>query len=123
MIGESHSTRQVVIAYVPVLHRGYLQFLEKYVASAHEIKILGSELIAEFDQLRKDVRAIPSDDVVVALQALLPEATAKLTVTTPNDLKTVTSTNLKLIMPDEEIMHELAAKYFSNQTVEVARWS
>ena len=46
-----------VVAYVPVLHQGYKNFLEKY-KDADEIFVWGKDIISEHDYLAKEIRAL-----------------------------------------------------------------
>lgn len=105
-----------VIAYVPVLHKGYLRFFDEH-SSADQIFILSSEVLSEFDHLRKDVRSLPPEDVVTGLTAIRPKLTPKVSLLTPAELQKLQTSEVSLIMPDEDIMHELATKYFPDQDV------
>ncbi len=103
----------IVIAYIPVLHQGYLNFLQKYT-DAETVYLVGEELLAEFDQLRKDIRRLKPEQMQKALQALeLPFSTEILSSGSVNSLPS----DVTLVMPDEEIMHELAEKYFPDHHV------
>lgn len=106
----------VVIAYIPVVHRGYLTFLDSQ-GPVDTIWILGSELIAEFDHLRKDIRALSPEEVVKSLQVLRPQWAEKIAVLTPTQLPALQASVATVYMPDEDIMHEIAAKYFPDLDV------
>jgi dCMP deaminase len=111
-------TDLAVIAYIPVLHRGYLRFIDTHAAQAQHLYILGPEVLAEFDHLRKDVRSLPPAEVATALEAVRPDLTSKITVLTPNMLDTLRSSRVTIVMPDEDIMRELAARYFLDQDIQ-----
>jgi dCMP deaminase len=105
----------MIIAYIPVLHKGYLQFLQKY-ADAQVLYLVGEDLLAEFDQMRKDIRRLEPEQVKKMLVALgLPFQIEILTKDTISDLE---STSEPIIMPDEDIMRELAEAYFSGKQIE-----
>jgi len=53
--------KNAVIAFVPVLHKGYLEFFRK---SEGDIWIFSSELINENVHLTRDVRTIDPKDIV-----------------------------------------------------------
>ena len=53
--------KNVILAYIPVLHSGYVKFLKKYGGSESQLYVFGSELIGLFDPLRKDIRALDRD--------------------------------------------------------------
>src|SRR3989344_8363202 len=49
----------IIVAYVPVLHAGYLQFFDKYKnAENPRIYVLYGEILEEFEWLNRDIRAI-----------------------------------------------------------------
>ena len=59
---------KVVFAYIPVLHRGYRDLLLAH-QDADELWIYGPELIAQFDYLRKEIRALSPEDARLLLAA------------------------------------------------------
>jgi len=105
---------QVLIAYIPVLHQGYLQFLSTQT-TAQTIFILGEELILEFAHLRKDIRALKPHEIQATVQTLLPEKPVKLLNRAA--LENLAQSDDVMVMPDEDIMHELADKYLSAEKV------
>lgn len=96
-----------IIAYIPVVHKGYVRFLEKH--SPAEVYLLGENLLAEFPHLEKDIRSLPPADVKKMLTALGYNVTVLQKI---SGMK-----NAEIIMPDEDIMHELAEKYFAGQKI------
>ncbi len=61
-----------VIAHVPVVHRGYVEFLKDVGRKSNIIWILGDEFVSEFTELRKDIRALSPTLVVEILHQLYP---------------------------------------------------
>jgi dCMP deaminase len=114
---------KVVISYIPVIHRGYLNFLKNNV-DAEKVYVLGSDLIAEFDHLRKDIRSLAPEEVIKALTALMPSH--QFQVLTPDVLEKIRQQDLEFLMPDEDIMNELASQYLPEAKVRFAsvflRW-
>ena len=110
--------KKIILAYVPVLHQGYLQFFEKYALEVRALYILGQELIQEFDHLaRKDIRALAPEQVKWAIQSwrIFPAvyiADRKIL----NDIRLI---NWPIIMPDEDECRELAAKYLNGCRIEL----
>ncbi len=100
--------KKVIIAYIPVLHKGYLQFLEKHDAP---VFLLGDEMLAEFPHLRKDVRALVPEQMKKSLEVLGFEVYI-LTTKNISELASVS-----LIMSDEDIMRDLAKKYFPQKEI------
>ena len=62
--------RKVLLAYVPVLHTGYLNFFRKH-ADAQTLYVLDPKIIqfVDDDIFRKDIRRLPTTELVLALQS------------------------------------------------------
>lgn len=98
----------VIVAYVPVLHRGYLQFFEAH-KSAIALYVIGDELLKAEDYIRKDLRALKADDMVQILQAMgLFERVQKLSV---QDIRTLDRRDMHIVLPDEDISHTIAKQF------------
>lgn len=104
---------KIIIAYVPVLHEGY----RKLFSAHHDasLYILGTELISEFAHLSKEIRqldpvlikkAIESWDILPAVEVL---GTQK--------LSELSTKECIIVMPDEDIMHELVEKYLADKKI------
>jgi dCMP deaminase len=108
--------KKIVIAYIPVLHQGYQLFLEKH-ADAQQIYILGQSLIAEFDHLRKEIRALNPKLVQKSLKAW--GVKGQILLLDKDQLKKLQNdTTFKLIMPNEDMMRDFHQKYFPETQVE-----
>jgi len=97
----SGSGEQLVL-YLPVLHAGYERLLERHGDA--EVLLLGKGFHELFPALRKDIRALDP-----ARAAAYLGGPPRVRVVEPADLPDAFSDDL--VMPDEEIMRELAAKY------------
>lgn len=93
-----------VLLYLPVLHAGYERFLERH-ADAGEVLLLGRGFHELFPALRKDIRALDP-----ARAAAYLGGPPRVRVVEPEDLPEALTART-LVVPDEEIMRELAAKY------------
>ena len=102
-----------VIAYIPVIHKGYLRWLEKYGFDAN-VFVLGSDVLQMFEHLRKDIRALDPEQVVTLLKKL---GFTRAQVVSTLDIERIIKTAQKLSMPDEDVMHELAERYGVGQTI------
>ncbi len=101
----SASSKKVITAYVPVIHRGYLHFLEAN-SDAAELYVFGPQLIKKVDYLRKDLRALTPAKAVKSLEAITRfSVVAELS---PAGLKKLDQPNVEIIMPDEDISREIA---------------
>lgn len=106
--------RKIVIAYVPVLHEGYRRFFAQQEA-VDQIYILGSDVIAAFAHLRKDVRAIQPEVMAQALQATV--GSQPVSVLDLATIKKLQQHSFSLLVPDEDIMHTLVETYFGKYPV------
>ncbi len=52
----SHPNKEIILGYVPVIHKGYLDLLERHPFAT--IGVLEQEVLQDFDYLRKDIRAL-----------------------------------------------------------------
>jgi dCMP deaminase len=106
--------RQLVL-YLPVLHAGYERLLERYGDA--EVLLLGRGFHEFFPALRKDIRALAPERAAAYLGG-----PPRVRVVEPEDLPGVLGDDL--VMPDEEIMRELAERYGLNPAFErtFLRW-
>lgn len=112
----------IVVLYMPVIHQGYLQFLNEYRSA--EIVVLGENISHQFKPLRKDIRALSPDQIVVVLQAW--KIGQSVTVADESVLKKFDTNSTNIVMPDEQPMRDVAAAYFPQAQVAFApvflRW-
>jgi len=106
--------KKAIIAYVPVLHRGYLRFFEKY-KSADKIFVLGQELIKETDYLNKEIRALDPNLIQKSIASwdFLPDVF----ILGKGDIKKIISEFEAFVMPNEDVMRDIAKKYFSGKKI------
>lgn len=107
---------------MPVLHSGYRHLFEQYPQST--LYLLGRDITAEFRPLVKDLRALPPELIKPALEAW--NLNINIEIANNKSLKLLAAKNADIIMPDEDISHELAAKYFPSLSIEFSpiflRW-
>jgi dCMP deaminase len=96
-----------VLLYLPVLHSGYEAFLRRH-ADAAEILVLGDGFRKEYPSLAKDIRALAPQRAADYLRLSLPQARVR--VVEPADLAAAV-TGDPLVLPDEEVTRDLAARY------------
>lgn len=102
-----------LLAYVPVLHRGYLDFFARHPGG--RIFLMGDALTARFPHLRKDVRSVSPDDMALALSAVCAPRTVL--VASASDLDAFVDRRETIVMPDEEECRDLAATSLSGCSV------
>lgn len=106
--------KKAIIAYVPVLQEGYRRFFEKY-KDADALYILGKDLIEETEYLRKEIRAIDPELVRKAIESW--DLMSSVFVLEKKDIEKLKSEADTFIMPDEDMMCDLAEKYFFGKKI------
>ncbi len=114
------SGTRAVLCFMPVLHKGYLDFLR---SNGGDIWIFGNDLIQQYVHLTRDIRAVEPEEMVASLKSLIPERS--ISVAHSADLHTWKYAST--IMPDDEVCHDVAQKYLKDKKVEFAqtflRWN
>ncbi|MBI4385359.1 hypothetical protein HY573_00850 [Candidatus Parcubacteria bacterium] len=107
-------SKKIILAYVPVPHEGYRQFFIKH-ADAEALYLFGADLIAEFDHLRKDLRALPPDYVHRSLWSwgIFP----MVRIVQRENLTILATTDATIVMPDEDECRTIAEKYLVGRAV------
>lgn len=105
----------MLVAFIPVLHAGYLELFKQY---PDELGILGADVIADYTPLMRDLRLIEATTLKTAVESL--GTFKQVRVLSKQDLVELGSSNTTIVMPDEDISHELADKYFGNQVTFVS---
>jgi dCMP deaminase len=96
-----------LLLYLPVLHAGYQAFFKRH-SDANSILILGAGFQAQFPSLSKDIRALEPSAAAGYLRGERPEREVR--VVEPDELAAAV-TGHPLVVPDEEIMRDLARRY------------
>ncbi len=104
-------TKKVIIAYVPVVHQGYIDFLRRLEGRVEAILLFGPEIIKKFDHLsRKDLRAV--DPSLVALSLREVGFSVPISLCTESVLVSIAVNEaVKVIMPDEYECYMLAEMF------------
>lgn len=107
--------KKIIIAYVPVIHRGYRQFLEANPAY-HDLYLLGRDVTDNYRPLQKEIRALlPSQ----ARQALLAwNLLDSITVADQKTLQQLATQNLDILMPEDEASTDIAERFFQHKKVQ-----
>lgn len=101
-----------LVAFIPAIHKGYLNFFRKY---PDELYILGPDVLqglSRFKYLERDLRMTDPEEVKKMINALGIFKQVK--IATSGTLSAVPD---PIIMPDDEILHELAEKYLSDREI------
>ena len=105
---------RILIAYVPVVHSGYVSFFEQYANDVSQVYIFGEEIILQFPILKKDIRRLHPTLVKKAIDSIgiFPFLTSILEISEIQKIKA------ELVMPDDDVSRELIAMYFQGFSVE-----
>lgn len=101
-----------IVAFVPVLHAGYLAFFKKYPS---EIYLLWHDTFPELCLLERDLRALPPNLMKKAVASL--DVFTKVEMLDNQSLAMLQSTKRSIVMPNEDICRALAEKYFADSQV------
>ncbi len=102
---------KIIIAFVPVIHRGYMDFLAK--SGAKSVCVVEASDVPELPHLARELRALQFEEVqkilsVFGLRALrFSEAVSM-----------IRDSEVALIMPDEDVSRVLYKKHFQGRKVE-----
>ena len=107
----------VLIAYVPTPHAGYLKFFRAYRGSV--LYVLGSYFIREFQSLVRNLPGIRSEEAQRMIHAM--GMFSEVRILYPQELDWIRK--FHIVMPDEDVSHAVAEKYFSDKAVTFdGRW-
>jgi dCMP deaminase len=111
--------RTASVAYIPILHAGYLDFLRKSDAPVNYL--LGREVLSalpdEFDYVRRKdaIRALPCGALAVALSALLPESCVH--IAEVETFEMIRASFRRVVMPDEDVSRYIGETYLKGMEV------
>lgn len=109
-----------IIAFVPVLHKGYIDFFSK---TEGDIFLFGEQIIDDYVHLTRDLRVIPQENLLSAMKSIFKDR--KISILDKSDLSF--EGYKKIIMPDDEVCHDFAEKHISNKDIEYVstflRWN
>ncbi|MES2471163.1 MAG: deaminase [Patescibacteria group bacterium] len=103
--------KTALVCYVPVLHEGYIKFFSKYPGAT--LYILGRDVIIDYLSLVRDPRGMDPEVLKTPIESLGIFSEVK--VLTKKDLENFSIENI--VMPDENVTRDLAAKYFVGKKV------
>ncbi len=102
-----------VIAYIPAIHRGYIDFFRKYPGTLY---VLDEELVAEVPRMERDIRALAPIEVKALLEGL--KIFEEIRVLDKSILPQIQSEILSIVMPDEDVSRQFAETHLPGKGVE-----
>ena len=97
--------KNVLILYMPVLHRGYMQLFETH-KSVDAVYVLGEDLLKTVDYIRKDLRALTPQQQVAAVKGL--GWFDRIGILTQATMDTIDTVDTTCIFPDEDVSRAIA---------------
>lgn len=114
------NTTTIAIAYIPVLHRGYQNFIGTAVSEGiTHLYLVGESILSKHEELdyinRKDkIRALPIADMQKLITTLID---APVLILEEDTIQKIDKDNVALIMPDEDISRFITETYFKDYGV------
>lgn len=112
-----------ILAYIPVLHQGYLQLFTQH-SGVQNLYILPDKIAQEFTPVHKELRALEHKMISTAITSW--KLFSQIKIATPELLGELNTQKTHLIIPDEIVTHEVVKKYLPDCTVEASsiflRW-
>ena len=102
-----------IVAYIPALHRGYVDFFKKYSGSI--LYILGANFIREVPRMERDIRALTPEEVKVLVAAL--GIFSAVTVLDEKNIKGLLADATPIVMPDEDVSHQFTETHLGGKVV------
>ncbi len=108
----THQSRAAIVSYVSSPHQGYLNFFRQYEGGT--LYVLGRELISEFSSLVRNLPGNSPEDLQAMITAL---GIFSEVLVLEKEMIPGLHEYPELIMPDEDVSHALAEKYFASTTI------
>lgn len=93
----SETAKEIIIAYIPAIHAGYLDLMERHAAA--DIGVLGGDFTDDLNYLHKEIRALPSDKTVAILRGIGKNAT----VLSMSQLPRINEMYDTIILPKDDV--------------------
>jgi dCMP deaminase len=105
----------IIVAYIPVLHQGYFNFLSKY-STADELWLLTEETMNQFAFFRKDVRRLAPE---LVMQGIAGWGFQFNQVKAQGQALANVTPGATVVMPDDQVSHWLEEEVFSGQSLKL----
>jgi dCMP deaminase len=102
--------RNALVAFVPVLHAGYVDLFRKYPGVLY---LIGPEFIPESFHLEREIRAIPLPEIKKMIETLA--IFSKVFVLDKENLEDLAASDFKIVLPAEDVSEFFAKTYLKNK--------
>lgn len=103
--------KKTIIAYIPALHKGYIDFLKK---QSGKLLILDLDLVREMPRLERDIRAISAQEMQKSIEVL--NICDSVEVLDKKGMAAVSKTE-HIVMPDEDVSRFFAEQYLKDNKI------
>jgi dCMP deaminase len=100
----------ILVAYVPVLHRGYIELFEKFHDADALYLLAGEELLTD-TYARKELRAMTPEQIAAAIEGI--GILKHVEPVNKAGLQKLNKSGPRVVLPDEDISREAAEKYLT----------
>jgi dCMP deaminase len=101
---------EVVVAYIPVLHEGYVRFLESH-GRGRPLYLIGPELYADYRPLAKDIRCLDAELAASAIAAW--GICSSVSVLDEQGAARLAQESPSITLPDEDVSHQVVERFFA----------
>ncbi|MAG12403.1 deoxycytidylate deaminase [bacterium] len=103
---------RIIVAYVPVVHAGYISFFKKHSAP---LFVFGGDIIKSFPRIDRDLRAVSAQDACKMVQSL--NVCPSVCVLDLENLSSVKQHTGQIVFPDDELSRAIAHEHFIGANV------
>ena len=107
--------KEYLAAFIPVIHRGYLNYLKKF-KNIDTLYIFDTDLINSEKYLRKDIRTLRPIEVKKMISSM--NIFKNVEILNINGLKLLDKPQNKFIFPDEDVSHQITKRYLNQAEYE-----
>lgn len=104
-----------LVAYVPVIHRGYIEMFGQF-SGVKSMIVMSEELLVEEDGLRKELRAISPQQAAELIRSLA--IFKRVEVGNKSKLEELNNKHSRVVLPDEDISRGVANRYLGEAKIE-----
>lgn len=105
---KSSNDMEYLLAYIPVLHQGYFQYLTQ-VTAPRTLFLIPPEMAQEYTPVHKEIRALTTEQIRTAIESW--RVTEAIRIVTTEMLTKLNASRESFHIPDELVTREICKKY------------